>query len=70
MIKCHVQRRRRSRVWVKASGSLDELVPEACVVIALVYSAIHKKNPEAAKEFRNRIIGLLLDPESPVWKEG
>ena len=68
MIKCHVQRRRRSRVWVKASGSLDELVPEAGVVIALIYSEIHKKNPEAAKEFRNRMIGLLLDPKSSVWE--
>lgn len=69
MIKCHVQRRRRSHVWVKANGSLDELVPEAGVVIALIYSNIHKKDPEAAKEFRNRIIGLLLDPESSVWEE-
>ena len=29
-----------------------------------------KENPEAAKGYKLHLLGLLLDPDSPVWKEG
>lgn len=68
MLKCKI--RTSGLVWVKASGTASELVPEIGMVIMEVFRSIHKKNPAAAKEFKNRLIGLLLDPASPVWKEG
>ena len=68
MLKCNIKT--SGRVRVKASGTASELVPEVGLVIMEIFRAIHKKNPAAAKEFKNRLIGLLLDPASPVWKEG
>ena len=67
MIKCHIKK--GGIVRVKASGTAAELVPEVGMMIMEVFRAIHKKSPEAAKLFRNRLIGLLLDPKSPVWEE-
>ena len=67
MLKCNIKT--GGRVWVKASGTADKLVPEVGMVIMEIFRAIRKKNPAAAKEFKNRLIGLLLDPKSPVWKE-
>ena len=67
MLKCHIKK--SGRVQVKASGTASELVPAVGMVILEIFRAIHKKNPEAAKQFKNRLLGLLLDPKSPVWKE-
>lgn len=67
MIKCHIKK--GGIVWVKASGTADELGPEVGMVIAEIFRGIRKSSPEAAKLFRNRLIGLLLDPKSPVWEE-
>lgn len=68
MLKCNV--RDSGSIYVKAKGAADKLVTETAVVVQAVYRGIHDKSPEAAKEFRNRLLGLLLDPESHVWQEG
>lgn len=68
MLKCNVKE--GGIVFVKAKGTASNLVPEIGMVVQLVYRSIRKKSPEAAKEFKNRLIGLLLDPASPVWQEG
>ena len=67
MLKCNIKRNRGGPI--KACGTAEDLMAEVGVVIKKVYQAIHKQNPEAAKEFKNHLIGLLLDPKSPVWKE-
>lgn len=67
MLKCRIKK--SGIIRVKASGTVDDLVPEIGMIVLEVYRNIRKKNPAAAKEFRNRMIGLLLDPDSPVWKE-
>lgn len=67
MIKCHIKK--GGIVRVKASGTAAELVPEVGMVILEIFRVIRKRSPEAAKLFRNRLIGLLLDPKSPVWEE-
>lgn len=67
MIKCHIKK--SGIVLVRAKGTASELVPEVGEIILEIYRSIHKKSPEAAKQFRNRLIGLLLDPKSPVWEE-
>ena len=69
MIKCNIRKGTKGKVWVKANGTAADLVPEVGMVFMEIFRAIHKKNPEAAKLFKNRLIGLLLDPKSPVWKE-
>ena len=67
MLKCNVKE--GGIVWVKAKGTANNLVLEIGMVVQLVYRSIRKKSPEVAKEFKNRLIVLLLDPASPVWKE-
>lgn len=67
MLKCNV--REGGSIYVKAKGPMDKLVTETAVVVQAVYRGIREKHPEVAKEFRNRLLGVLLDPESPVWKE-
>ena len=67
MLKCHIKK--SGWVRIKTSGTAADLVPEVALVILEIFRAIHKKNPEAAKEFKNRLLGVLLDPRSPVWKE-
>lgn len=67
MLKCNIKT--SGRFSVKASGTAGELVPQVGMVIMEIFRALHKKNPAAAKEFKNHLIGLLLDPETPVWKE-
>ena len=68
MLKCHISRK-KNHVRVKAKGTAQEMMVEAGTAIATVYRTIRKENPEAAEGFKNHLIGLLLDPKSPVWKE-
>lgn len=69
MIKCHVNQKKRGHTWVKVNGTPKQLVTELCVLICEVYRAIKRQHPAAAQEFKNNLIGMLLDPRSPVWKE-
>ena len=68
MIKCK-SNRTKNHVWVKAKGTAQDMVVEAGMAIATVYRTIRKENPEAAEGFKNHLLGLLLDPKSPIWKE-
>lgn len=68
MIKCHIDKFKK-RVWVKANGTAHTLMVEAIVLIKDIYHHIHEQAPDAAKQFKNELIRMLLDPESPVWKE-
>lgn len=70
MIKCHVSKKKRGHTWVKVNGAAQDLVTELCVVVGEIYRAIKRKYPEAAEEFKLNLIGMLLDPRSPVWEEG
>ena len=69
MIKCHVNNEKRRHTWVKVNGTPKQLMTELCVLICEVYRAIMRKHPAAAQEFKNNLIGMLLDPRSPVWQE-
>lgn len=68
MITCIVKR--KGLVVVKASGTAEEMMVETSALIREVYQNINKQNPEAASGYKLALIGTLLDPESPVWKEG
>lgn len=69
MLKCHVNKK-KGHNWVKAAGTAQELMVETAALIENTYQAIHQQNPEAAKGYKNNLLGMLLDPKSPVWKEG
>lgn len=67
MIKCNIKR--EGHVRVKASGTAQELMVETAAMIQEIYQTINAQNPEAAQGYKNNLLGTLLDPSSPVWKE-
>lgn len=67
MLKCNIKR--GGNIRVKASGTAQDLMVETAAAIKEVYSGINQKDQMAAKEFKNRLIVMLLNPDSPVWKE-
>lgn len=67
MIKYKTKRGKQIRI--KAKGTVVELLPETALLIQQIYRGIKKNNPEGAKAYKNKLIGLLLDPQSPVWEE-
>lgn len=69
MLKCHVNKK-KGHNWVKANGTAQELMVETAALIQQTYQAINEQNPEAARGYKNHLLGTLLDPKSPVWKEG
>ena len=68
MLKCNIKR--EGHVKVKSSGTAWDLMVETAALIQEIYRNIKQQNPEAAKGYRRHLMGLLLDPKSPVWKEG
>lgn len=68
MLKCHINKE-KAKIWTKTSGTAHEIMVETACLIQVIYQAIREKNPEAAKEFKNKLLGVLLDPKTPVWKE-
>lgn len=69
MLKCHIDRQ-KLRVRIKAKGTPHDLMVEASALIGNIYQNINKQSPDQAQAFKNTLIGTLLDPDSPVWKEG
>lgn len=66
MIKCNIKK--GTMVRVKASGTAQDLMVETCALIEEVYRNINQQNPEAAKGYKNHLIVMLLNADSPVWK--
>ena len=66
MLKCNIKK--GGTVRVKASGTAQDLMVETAALIQEVHRSINEKNPEAAKGYKVHLLGLLLDPKSPVWK--
>lgn len=67
MLKCKVSKR-KDVIRVKAKGIPKDLMLETAMVIRTVYEGISRTSPEAATQYKNTLIGVLLDPDSPVWK--
>ena len=68
MIKCHINKK-KDHAWVKTTGTAQELMVESSLLIQQIFQGIHAQNPEAAQGYKNHLLGTLLDPGSPVWKE-
>lgn len=67
MLKCNIKK--GGMVRVKASGTAQDLMVETGTLIQEVYRNINQASPGAAKAYKLKLLGVLLDPESPVWKE-
>ena len=68
MIKCKIDRE-KNIVRVKCKGPAASMTAEILALIQQVHHGIKVQNEFAAEGFRLDIIGSLLDPKSPVWKE-
>lgn len=68
MLKCNIDRQKKI-VRIKGNGTPYDLYAEATVLIRDIYHHIHEQSPDQAQAFKNTLIGTLLDPDSPVWKE-
>lgn len=67
MIKCRIDKAKK-HVWVKAKGTPHDLMVEATCLIRDIFRHIHEQAPDAAQQFKNELIGVLLDPKSSVWE--
>lgn len=68
MIKCKINKT-KGNGHLKTTGDIDTVLVETLTLIKQLYRGIVQQSPDAAKHFKNTIIGVLLDPNSPVWKE-
>ena len=68
MIRSHINKN-KDKVWVHTSGTAQDMMVETAVLIQQLFQGIHAQNPEAAQGYKNHLLGTLLDPSSPVWKE-
>lgn len=68
MLKCNIDRK-KNRIRIKAKGTAHDLMLETSAMIADIYRHINAAAPDAAQGFKNALVGMLLDPKSPVWKE-
>lgn len=66
MLKCNIKK--GGIVRVKATGTAQDLMVETCALIEEVHRNITQQNPEAAKGYKNHLIVMLLNADSPVWK--
>ena len=67
MLICYLNNAKK-RAWAKGKGTAHDLTVETASIIKALYRSFHVESPEAAEEYKLTIIGLLLDPDSPVWK--
>lgn len=67
MLKCNINRNKKKQ-WTKGAGTPNDLMVETAALIGTVYKNIRKECPDAAKQYKMELIGLMLDPASPVWK--
>lgn len=68
MLKCNIDKD-KGKGYLKSKGDIDNVIVETLTLIKQLYRGIVQQSPDAAKHFKNTIIGVLLDPNSPVWKE-
>lgn len=68
MLKCKIDKK-TGRIRVHTKGDLSTITTEVLTLFKDLHRNIEQQNPEAAKEFKNTVIGAMLDPRSPVWKE-
>lgn len=69
MIKCKLNKK-KNYLRLKVRDSLPVVTTETLALIQSIYEGIVDKSPKAAEEYKNALIGVLLDPNSPIFKKG
>lgn len=67
MLKCKIKK--GSRIRTRINGTAEALATETAMLVNIAYNGIKEKNPDAAKEYKTKLLTMLLGPDSPVWKE-
>lgn len=67
MIKFHITRKKKIKLTI--DGTPDDLWKETAIFVSQVYKAIKKKYPDSAETYKITLLGVLIAPDSPVWKE-
>lgn len=57
----------KSKVRLMVDGGGVEILEDTACLIRAVYSAISKQNPRFGRVYRDLLLDVLNDPESPVW---
>ena len=57
------------KVFVMANGSLADIIVEVGLVINGVHAQLKQASPILAKQYRQNLTALLIDPETPLWKD-
>ena len=68
MLTCKIDKE-KGGVHIKTKGTAETITVELLALIQEIHSGIRKENEPAAEAFRLAVLGSLLDPSSPVWKE-
>lgn len=64
MIKADVE---RNVVHLVVGGGGVEILADTARLLRATYSAISKQNPRFGRVYRDLLLDVLNDPESPVW---
>lgn len=67
MIKAKISRE-KDIVRATYRGTPHGLCLETATMISDIYRGLQEKNPEAAAEFKQTLLVVLLSPNSPVWE--
>lgn len=59
--------RNGNATMVCLDGDANTITAEILAVINSAYRGVARKNPNQASKFRRILIGMLTDPDSPVW---
>lgn len=54
----------------RIKGTPRELTVEICAAIKTIHDGMLETSPQLADEFKQNIIALITDPDSPVWTGG
>lgn len=55
-------------VKIEATGNMLTLIGELTFVIHDFYNSMYKHDPDMAAVFQSNLVGVLSDPDSPVWQ--
>lgn len=67
MLKININKK-KDRMKIQVAGTGREIMVETCFIIETIHRHMHQQNPEAAVAYKNHLLGVLLDPKSPVWQ--
>ena len=69
MVKCNIDKE-KNRVRITVKGTAHIAAVETAALISSIYLELLAKNPEAADEYKRKIIAFAIAPDSPVWTGG